>query len=282
MKSYKPEQLLHTNELYGETPAAFEQRVQAALRSTEASPREHRLVMRTVVIAVLLTLLLGTVAYATIFSNTADYFRHLYGDQFADDIAMRGDVAPGGQSIQMGDVVFTLDDVIVTGFHATPEETYNDDSLCAYILASGVASPAQGTNLVLIGEDYPIDLPWNYDPFQEGFETIPADAVSVADYAKEKGAKICRIRTVYDGLVDENGDTYPGTVGYDLWLQSNGTVRFSGEIVLDEPIPRQDSYKLQLYLGVEEVDPNTGEAVADTRVSDTVTFTVVPSASAQP
>lgn len=281
MKSYKPEQLFHTNALYGEVPAAFEQRVQAALRSTEEAPRGRRLVMRAVVIAMLLTVLLGAVAYAAFFSNTAEFFRRFYGDHFVDEIASRGEVAVGEHTVQLGDVVFTQGDAIVTGYYATPEATYTDDSLCAYLMVTGVARPAPDANLVLIPEDFTLDLPWNYDPLQEGFANIPKDAVSVADYAREKGAKICRIRTVYDGLVDENGDLYPGGAGYNLWLQSDGTIRFSGEISLNEPIPRQESYRLQLYLCVEEVDPDTGEAVADSRVSDTVALTVV-SAAGQP
>lgn len=55
-----------------------------------------------------------TVALAAIMSNTAQRFGELYGEEWNDE-ALSGDVDTSNPSIQIGDVIYAMDDVIVTG-----------------------------------------------------------------------------------------------------------------------------------------------------------------------
>lgn len=55
-----------------------------------------------------------TVALAAIMSNTAQRFGELYGEEWKDE-ALSGDVDTSNPSVQIGDVIYAMDDVIVTG-----------------------------------------------------------------------------------------------------------------------------------------------------------------------
>lgn len=225
------------------------------------------------VLLIVCLLLSFTVALATIISNTAQRFGEFYGEEWTD-AALDGDIDTSNPSIQIGDVIYAMDDVIVTGIELEGGLT-NDDDLCTYILATGTMKPADGANVILIPEDYLLSDPWNFDPYYNGHANIPEGAVSVLEKANETGASILCTRATANGLMDSEGNLYEGDSGYAGIIQEDGSVMFMLEINLFEPIPRQESYTLSVYIANHQVN-NEGEHLMDTRIRKDWVFTIHP------
>lgn len=248
---------MNLKKAYGDVPESFQHRVQYALRQTEEEKPVKRFTLRAVAL-VLVWAALATTAVAAVLSNTAERFGMLYGPDWKN-IALNSSIAPGGQSIRLGDLIYTLDDVIVTGISLEQSGMNLDQSKASYILASGTIKPAEGTNIVLVPEDYALTLPWNYDPHMYGIENVPLDAVSVEDHAAEKGAKIVLAYCVSNGLTDKDGNVLDGPahcdIGYTTYLEEDGTLAFTAEIIPSEPLPLQEEYTLSFYITNWEVTP---------------------------
>lgn len=216
----------------------------------------------------------ASVALATIVSSTAQRFGDLYGEGWTN-AALRGDIDTSRLSVQLGDVVYTMDDVIITGIAQEAGSLTEDDSLCTRILATGTISAAQGANVVLMPEDYLLSDPWNYDPYYSGHASMPADAVSVREKAAETGATILCTRATANGLLDDEGNLYEGDILYTGIVQEDGSLVFHMEIDLAQPVPRQESYTLSVYIANHQVTPDS-DHLMDTRVSQDWVFTVHP------
>ncbi len=208
--------------------------------------RKHTL--RTAVIAMAILLALAGVAYALIESKTADIFGWFYGNETKENL-LTGDIAPSGQSYTLGDVVYTLDEVI-----------YKD----GYLYGTGTIRAAEGANVVLMAEDYFVTDPAGYGLHYGGDEIIPDGAPTYADLARERSAKILLAKCVADGVLNEEGTLNASEIGYIQLPQADGTIRFTFEfqgsigqdgnhaVVLDR-IDRAPTYDIQLYIANWEV-----------------------------
>lgn len=154
----------------------------------------------------------ASVALAAIVSNTAQCFGDLYGEGWTD-AALRGDIDTSRPSVQLGDVVYTMDDVIVIGIAWEAGSLTEDDSLCT--------------------------------------------------------------RATANGLLDDEGNLYEGDILYTGIVQEDGSLVFHMEIDLAQPIPRQESYTLSVYIANHQVTPD-GNHLMDTRVSRDWVFAVHP------
>ncbi len=234
---------------YEPLPDALAHRVSSTLSSLEKEEtvmRKHTL--RSAVIALAILLALTGVAYALIESKTADIFGWFYGNETKENL-LSGDIAPSGQSYTLGDVVYTLDEVI-----------YKD----GYLYGTGTIRAAEGANIVLVAEDYTVTSPAGYGLHYGYGETIPDDAPTYAELAKERGAKIILAKCVADGVLNEDSTLNASEIGYLQLPQPDGTIRFTfefqgivgneyGQVVVIDSIDRASAYDIQLHLSNWEV-----------------------------
>lgn len=270
------------NAVYGEVPASFQHRVQYALRRTQEEEKPvKRLTIRTLIIALVLTAVVG-VALAAISSITAERYGQQFGQRYKDAL-LQSDIDASLRTTQLGDVIYQMDDVIVTGITLDNEkDNRGEDSMsvsdlvCSRIYATGTIRPAEGANVVLISEDYLTTDPWNYSPYHNGGrDTIPEGAVSVKDKAAQTGATILCVRATANGLVGADGEFIDADCGGDVIVQEDGSMVYYMEIDLVDPIPRQEEYTISLYLSAHEVTLE-GEHLLDTRISEDWVFSIAP------
>ena len=81
-------------------------------------PRPTARALRTALIAALVLALLGGIALAVYESRTADLAGWFGGEERKDEL-LSGDIAPSGESTRLGDVIYTLDDVITRTARST-------------------------------------------------------------------------------------------------------------------------------------------------------------------
>ncbi len=159
---------------YDPDPVRLEARVRHTLANLDAAPAARPRALRTALIAALVLALLGGIALAVYESRTADLAGWFGGEERKDEL-LSGDIAPSGESTRLGDVIYTLDDVI-----------YKDGT----IYGSGVIRAAEGANIVLIDENSGIHEPAGY-PLHYGKDyTVPDDAPSYVELAQERGARL--------------------------------------------------------------------------------------------
>ena len=131
---------------YDPDPVHLEARVRHTLKNLDAAPAARPRALRTALIAALVLALLCGIALAVYESRTADLAGWFGGEERKEEL-LAGDIAPSGESTRLGDVVYTLDDVI-----------YKDGT----IYGSGVIRAAEGANIVLIDENSGIYEPAGY------------------------------------------------------------------------------------------------------------------------
>ena len=96
---------------FGNPPPAFTDGVERTLRRLQENKEEikmKRKIPAALAVALIVLALTGAV-YAAAASHTVDLLKWFYGDNLPLD---QVDVAPCGQSYGLGDVVYTLDDVV--------------------------------------------------------------------------------------------------------------------------------------------------------------------------
>ncbi len=231
---------------YGPLPESLKTRVSSVLSrlDEETKPMAKRSLRTAAVVLALLLLLMG-VAYAVLQSKTADIFGWFYGQETKDAL-LAGDIAVSGQTLTLGDVQYTLDEVI-----------YKD----GWIYGTGAMRALEGANVVLITEDYPVDESAGYLLFYGNDETVPKDAPSYADLARQRNAKILLTTCVANGVVEADGSLNASEIGFSLLPQRDGAVRFNFEFEgkgpegqgAGSPIHRAPSYRLSLYCANWEV-----------------------------
>lgn len=269
------------NKVYGDVPASFSHRVAYALRRCEKE--ETKPMKRTSFVAVLITVLclaLATTAVAAALSKTVEFFVFEYGERVREKMES-GTVAPGGQSTQLNDVVFTLSDAVVVPDQVmwTVESGDADtpvDTLSFY--ATGVMSVAEEENIVLLAcDEYTVNDPAGYALYYPNWPKAPEGAPTYAEIAREKGAVIRMVNCVPNGIVNEtDGSYYPCTPGVSIIPLEDGTVHFSAELTLEcENAPVQDSYQLSLWICTEDVDLE-GNPIEGTRRSEDWIVTLTP------
>ena len=223
---------------YDPDPVVLEARVRQTLARLDTLQAARPRVLRTVLVAALVLALVGGVALAVYESRTAELAGWLSGEDKKEAL-LAGDIAACGESVQLGDVVYTLDDVI-----------YKD----GMVYGSGVIRAAEGANIVLMDENSNLFEPAGY-PLHYGKDyTVPDDAPSYAQLAEERGAKLILAKCVASGVLDENGEPDSSEIGYDQIPQEDGTIRFYFEFAGQEGgVARADSYDVCLSIANWEV-----------------------------
>lgn len=269
--------------VYGDMPDSFAECVQHALHRTAKEERPmKRITARTIVIALALVAVAG-IALAAIVSPTVLRFSQWYGDEW-ENAASQGDIDATARSFTLGDLVYQIDDIVITGIENASEDTdSNEDKMtvhddeCRVILATGIISPKEGANVVLMGsEDHSISDPWNMETHYRSESTDAAESSpSVKDKAAEANAAILCPKVSAKGLLDKDGEPLSAEIGVTQRMQSDGTVLFSLEIWLDEPIPRQETYTLSLWVSNWPVDAD-GNFQMDSRLREEWVIEVAP------
>ncbi len=229
---------------YNPPPEKLYNTVNHTLAGLPAQKPRRPMLLRVPVIALAALLALCGVAYALFQSQTAELFGWFYGDGKKAEL-LSGDIAPVGQSCQLGDVIYTFDDAI-----------YQDGT----VYGTGTMRAADGANLVLIAEDYGIHEPAGYALRYDGGEAIPDGAPSYAGLAEQKGAKIVLARCVANGVVNPDGSLNADCIGYSQLPQADGSIKFMFEFAGGSPddpamtLERSDSYDVSLHIANWEVN----------------------------
>lgn len=271
---------LDPEKTYGSVPESFSRRVEYALRhceKEETTPMKRKSVAAIFVVILLLTL--TTTAVAAVLSKTTEFFGQFYGIDYRNKLET-GTNYIGRQSTTLNDVVFTLNDIISSDFRSQlPTEDGTDyyELTAPFFFTTGTISAALEANLVLLPRDeYTIDSPAGYALFYgDMYPAPPEGAPSYADLVREKNACLRMVEIIPNGLMDENGNSYMGCVGYNLIPQEDGTIFFSAEIQPEVVVPEQGSYQLSFYIRTVDVNLQ-GKEIDGTRQSADWIVPLVP------
>ncbi|MDD3412335.1 MAG: DUF4179 domain-containing protein [Eubacteriales bacterium] len=217
---------------------------------------------RTVLIAAAILVLLMSAAYAAFSSQVTEFFGKLYGKDTLKWLE-GGDAASANQSFEMDGVVFTVDEVI-----------YRKNGLYGV----GAIRVKEGANVVLIAEDYMPDAPYGYDVYGAGGapEMAPDDAPSTADVVRKKNAKLLVVRALPDEIGVDGGTLLaPGSIGYTLVPQHDGSVRFSFEVEDAYAVGEGSTFTIRMWSSTCEMTPD-GEWLEDTRHGENWTVEISP------
>lgn len=270
---------LDPNQVYGAVPEAFSHRVAYALRRCEKE--ETRPMKRKPAAAIIIAILLislTTTAVAAGLSHTIEFFVFEYGERYRERLES-GKVAPVDQATTLNGAVFTLCDAVITP--AKTEWLFDVgevdppvDTLDFY--ATGVISPAEGENLVLLAwDEYSIDQPAGYALYYPQWPKAPEGTPTYAEIAGERGATIRKVNCIGWGILDESGQLLPCTPGSSIIPLQDGTVHFSVEIPSESIVTWQDSYQMLLEVATVDVDLEGNEIDGTYQEADWI-VTLVP------
>jgi hypothetical protein len=228
---------------YEPIPQALESRVRYTLAHLDDAPVALRKrPLRTAAIVLALLLALGGVAYAMYESITANLFGWFYGDPWKEEL-QNGDVAPMGQSTRLGDVTYTLEEMV-----------YKTEGGYQGLYGVVRIAPAEGANVVLMPDDLSVNDPAGVLlHYGDTGQTIQRDAPSYAELAAQRGAKLLVARAAVNSIA-VNGVAYCDCFG-ESWLpQADGTLL--GTIEISDDLPRADRYELNLWVSNWETTPD--------------------------
>lgn len=227
--------------MYGSTPVSFQNRIQQTLACARVQePRTRRPVLRVALVtALVLALSLGT-CMAVFHSQVADYFGWAYGDDMKQEL-LEGSIAQQEQSVQIGDVIYTLQEV-----------TYIDNGLYGV----GRIVPAN-ENVVLLAEDYQVTDAAGYGLYYGPDSRAPEGTPTYAELAKQKNAKIVQVTTVPEAVGVDGGTVLPlATAGYSLIPQLDGSVQFAFEIGTGVAVEEGSEYVIRMWSSNCKVTPD--------------------------
>lgn len=221
--------------VYDPVPPALAHRVRQTLIALEDAPKgARRPSLRAALIALALLLALGGVAYAIYQSLTADLFGWSYGGRWKEEL-LKGDFAPMGQSCRLGDVTYTVEEMV-----------YKTEGVYQGLYGVVRIAPAEGANVVLMPDDLSVNDPAGYLlHYANAGQTIPGDSPSYAEVAARRGAKLLVARAAVHG-VTVDGVAYGDCIGESWLAQADGTLLGTVEIV--QGLPRAACYELNLWI----------------------------------
>lgn len=232
--------------MYGSTPQSFQNRVQSTVSRCQARQpaRSGRRGWRVALVTALLLALGAAVAAAAFSTQVAEWFGRFYGETTRGEL-LSGNTARSGQSVQLGDVLYTLDEV-----------TYIE----AGLYGVGRITPASD-GVVLMAEDMQVTNPAGYDP--NDLQAAPPDAKTYAQLAREQSARII-MPTLYPEAVGISGSepVGVGSYGYMYVPQPDGSIRFLFELPTGLAVAEGDLYDLQFWVSCWEVSPE-GDPLRD-------------------
>lgn len=225
---------------FGPTPPAFSAGIDDTLSRLQREQEEKQVkkkVKFVPVLALVLALLAGIAAAAALYPRTAERFGLFYGESYRKRLE-RGDAAELDTSYTLGDVTYTVTDVIYES---------------GVLFGTVVMEPREGANIVLIPEDVDVGDPAGYN-IHDG-EEAPLDAESYAQIAQERGARIVLAKCVPDGYLLD-GELLTGDIGYFDTATADGTIVSSFEVCgLNGGIDRAETYTLRMNPHNWEITP---------------------------
>lgn len=226
-------------QMYGTTPDSFKRRVAFALRET-ARPQYtvRRLKLRTALIAAMVLVLVAVGAYAVFSSRVAETFGQHYGQETKEWLE-KGEVDTEKHSFTIDEVIFTLEEVV-----------YRSNGLYGV----GTITVQEGSNTVLIPEDYEPDLPYGYDAYAES-APVPEGTPTVKDAAMEKGGRMLVVRALPNRIGVDGGVLLdPGSVGSSHEYKRDGSLAFMFELSDAYAVTKGESYEIEMWSSIVEMN----------------------------
>ena len=215
---------------------SLQYRIAQKVRGEE--PMKKRISAALVLAMVLGLAVIGT-AYAVFSSQVADFFAQHWNPELGESL-QQGRIAQIGESVTIGDVTITLDEIV-----------YRNRTLYGV----GTVRPVQDRDVLV-----PMDLAYVPEWF-----AVSEDAQNLAAKAKASGGRLLRADSIPHKIgVDEGTMLGAESVGsYDL-LNADGSLTFSFEASDGFSIHEGTSYQIQMLSIVGQVDEN-GEMMEETR-----------------
>ncbi len=211
------------------------QRVLAHVKGEE--PMKKRISAIAVLSVILALAVLGT-ACALFSSQVADFFSRYWNRELGESL-QEGKVAQIGESVMIGDVLFTLDEIV-----------YKNRSLYGI----GTARPVQDTDVIL-----PMDLAEDPESF-----LMNEEAQTLAAKAKDAGGRILTTSSMPKRIgVDGGTLLMPGCIGYYDIANGDGSVIFSFEASDGLAVSEGTSYQIEMESTVQQID-ESGETASGT------------------
>lgn len=251
--------------MYGSTPQSFQNRIEqtvAAQRTAQAEEDRRgmgRRGRRIALAAALVLILLGAMAIAASLPSVKELFGGAYGKRIEEKID-EGAVAYPAQSFQLGDVIYSLDEVVAM-----------EDGL----LGVGHMTPANDS-VVLVAEDYLPDDAAGYGLHYGEESRAPAGAKTYAQVAAEKNAKLVKVCAVAEAVGVDGGDILElASAGYDFYPQQDGSVQFMFELPAGIAVEQGTTYAIRLWVSNWEITTE-GESVEETYLGEEWTVEMQP------
>lgn len=212
-------------------------------------PVKKKLSTALVICIIAVLSLIGT-AYALSSSQVAAFFG-LHWNQELGESLKAGKVAQIGESVTVGDVVFTLDEIV-----------YKDRALYGV----GTARPVHENDVII-----PMDLAEDLEYFAQNEE-----ARALVEKAKASGGRMFTTDSMPTKIgVDEGTMLMPGCIGYYDIANEDGSVTFSFEASDGFAVNEGVSYQIMMESWVWQMNEN-GEKMDGTRVQGDWTVSCIP------
>ena len=225
-----------TSEIPPETHRAF---LSAALSGKEEK-NLRRKITTSLILAVLLGLAVIGTAYAIITSQTAEFFGLHWNRQLGERLQEEGKIARIGESVTVGDIVITLDEIV-----------YRDRSLYGV----GTARPVHENDLLVTYEQA-------NDP--ESF-LQNEEALALVKKAETSNGRLLTSFTMPNRIgVDQGTMLMPGCIGYYDVRNGDGSITFSFEASDGFVISSGTEYRLELETCVCQMNEQ-GASMESTR-----------------
>lgn len=232
--------------------------------------------LSVLIITVLLIAAVTPVSFAEEL-DTSSFFIDFFGEEWRE-ATLSGTKDTSHPSYQVGDAVYTMGDVIITGITDMNEHgLVCENNKCAYVLATMSVVPAEGANVQLVpSTGYATTDLWEIANLPTmPFDSLPRVEATAQEIAAATDAKVLNIWGNINGLVDENRQLLSGSSGFTHWKQPDGSVLIAMEFMLDTPIPLQDSYSMSIHIANWETTPE-GKTLWEGHPKENWVFTIAP------
>ena len=235
---------------FGGMPAEMHDALMKTARSVKEEGPVKKRISAALVLGIVLGLAVIGTACAVFSSRTADFFG-LYWNRDLGESLRQGRIAQIGGSVTIGDVVFTLDEVVC-----------KDRALYGV----GTARPVRENDVII-----PMDLAEDPEAF-----AMNGEAQALAAKAAASGGGILTVTAMPQKIgVDEGTMLMPGCVGYYDVVNEDGSVTFSFEATDGFVISEGTSYQILMESSVCRIDGN-GEKTEGTQERAEWTVTCKP------
>ena len=201
-------------------------------RRVLANAKGEKPVNRKISLALALSIVLGLAvigtACALVSSQVAEFFGQHWNQELGESL-QEGKIAQIGESVTIGDVVFTLDEIV-----------YKDRALYGV----GTAKPVHENDVIV-----PMDLAEDPEYF-----ILNEEARSLAAKAKASGGKMLTTSSMPWKIgVDEGTMLTPGCIGYYDIVSADGSVTFSFEASDGFAVNEGTSYQILMESSVQQI-----------------------------